>query len=406
MGEILIDIKGASKKFSRKPKFLRAQGLRRVSRLMFGLDVDRTRLLDGEFWAVKDVSFSVERGEAIALLGLNGSGKSTLLKIISRLLLPDSGEITVRGRVESLIELGAGFHQNLTGRENVLLKAGLRGLSHKQASGYLSKVIEFAELKDSIDSPIKNYSSGMIARLGFACAIQCEPDVLLVDEVLSVGDFEFRQKCLAYINSIREKTAIIFVSHSMGQVQLFCKKGIVLVKGENVGGGPVRDAIDLYLQQQSKTPSQTGSALGEQFENPERLNDLKVKYSKSREWGAESTNAFFAEDPIFFHVEFKLPVPAKQLIVGLPIYNFKNDCVTAPASDNHQVDFKTNSGGAVRFAIELDNKFNEGTYTPALAVMDSAEYLVRKHLPPFKVLPRSARDIGFVRMEQKWIVQH
>ncbi|MGE0631061.1 MAG: ABC transporter ATP-binding protein [Pseudobdellovibrionaceae bacterium] len=403
MGELLIDVSGVSKKFSKNPKALRSQGLRRMAKLMLGRDMDRSRLLSGEFWALENTSLQVRRGEAVALLGLNGSGKSTLLKIISQLLLPDTGQITLTGKIESLIELGAGFHQGLTGRENILLKAGVRGLNQKQINEYYNRVAEFSELREFLSVPIKNYSSGMIARLGFACAIFGNPDILLVDEVLSVGDFEFRQKCLNYINSIRAQTAIMFVSHSMGQVRLFCQRGIVLSKGHKMIDGSVEQAMDYYLGNQPKIVTRSSGLFGEQYVNAKRIEGLEVKVSTSADARAPAEKTFAASQKIHIHVKFRLSQAVGRLIVGIPIYNSKGECITALASDNQPISFRIDEDGDVRFSVELENSFNDGVYVPVIAIMDSSEYLLRKHLENFRVLPRNARDIGYVRMQHSWL---
>lgn len=185
-----------------------------------------------EFWALKDVSFELEKGDALGLIGLNGSGKSTMLKTIAGVLKPTKGNVTVNGSIAPLIELGAGFDMDLTAQENVYLNGALLGYSRKQMSEYYSDIVEFSELKDFMNVPVKNFSSGMVSRLAFAIATIGTPDILIVDEVLSVGDFRFQEKCERRIQKMMDSdTTILFVSHNINQVEKLCNKIVWLEKG-------------------------------------------------------------------------------------------------------------------------------------------------------------------------------
>ena len=185
-----------------------------------------------EFWALKDVSFELEKGDALGLIGLNGSGKSTMLKTIAGVLKPTKGNVKVNGSIAPLIELGAGFDMDLTAQENVYLNGALLGYSRKQMSEYYSDIVEFSELKDFMNVPVKNFSSGMVSRLAFAIATIGTPDILIVDEVLSVGDFRFQEKCERRIQKMMDSdTTILFVSHNINQVEKLCNKIVWLEKG-------------------------------------------------------------------------------------------------------------------------------------------------------------------------------
>jgi ABC-type polysaccharide/polyol phosphate transport system ATPase subunit len=201
--------------------------------------------LDG-YWSLKDVSFDICKGDSVAILGDNGSGKSTLLKIILGVTAPTTGSIVVQGKIGGLIELGAGFHKELTGRENIYMNGVVLGLKEKEIDQIIDKIIEFAELEDHIDKPIKQYSSGMKVRLGFSIAIHVDADIILLDEVLAVGDKRFRKKAMAAIKSYLKGKTIIFVSHSTHQVRQLCDKAIVLKKGEIVYAGETESAIEFY----------------------------------------------------------------------------------------------------------------------------------------------------------------
>ena len=202
-----------------------------------------------EFWALKNISFNVEKGEAIGVVGLNGSGKSTLLKIIAQVMKPTTGKVNVYGSVAPLIELGAGFDMNLSARENIFLNGAVLGYTRKQMRSYFENILDFSELWDFVDVPLKNYSSGMIARLGFAIATVSIPDILIVDEILGVGHLKFQKKCHKRMNQIIESGAtIIFVSHSTEQVRSICRRAIWLEKGQMVMDGPVDEVCDRYME--------------------------------------------------------------------------------------------------------------------------------------------------------------
>ncbi len=201
-----------------------------------------------EFFAVRDVSFQLRRGECLGLIGHNGAGKSTLLKILNGLIPPDSGRITTRGRVSALIELNAGFNPILTGRENIYNEAALLGFSPKQTKAKFDAIVDFAELGDFLDMPVQNYSSGMRVRLGFAVAAQMEPDILIIDEVLAVGDIAFRFKCLNAIGDLMKSAAVLFVSHTMPQIFRLCNEVIVMDHGAvTYQGTNISDGVGVYL---------------------------------------------------------------------------------------------------------------------------------------------------------------
>ncbi len=202
-----------------------------------------------EFWALKNVSFQVEKGDSIGLVGLNGSGKSTLLKVIAGVLKPTEGSVAVHGSVAPLIELGAGFDFDLTARENVFLNGAILGYSRKMMLEYYDDIVEFSELKEFMDVPVKNFSSGMLSRLAFAIATIGKPDILIVDEVLSVGDFRFQQKCEQRIQNMMGKdTTVLFVSHSIEQVKKICKHAVWLERGHIKMMGTSEEIGNLYEQ--------------------------------------------------------------------------------------------------------------------------------------------------------------
>jgi lipopolysaccharide transport system ATP-binding protein len=200
-------------------------------------------------WALRDVSFEIEAGEVLGIVGRNGAGKSTLLKIISRITEPTSGRVGIRGRIGALLEVGTGFHPELTGRENVFLYGAILGMRRSYIQRHFDEIVEFAEVGRFLDTPIKRYSSGMQVRLAFAVAAHLEPDILLVDEVLAVGDVAFQKKCLGRMGEVAgEGRTVVFVSHNMAVMQALCRRGIVLDQGRVQFDGSIRDAVSLYLR--------------------------------------------------------------------------------------------------------------------------------------------------------------
>lgn len=229
-GEVLVKVEGLSKKYCKDLKTSLWYGVKDL----FGRSTSSESgvLRPKEFWAVRDINFELRRGECLGLIGHNGAGKSTLLKILNGLINPDEGQVTMRGRVGALIELGAGFNPILTGRENIYNNGAVLGFTRKEIDAKIEAIIDFSEIRDFIDMPVQNYSSGMKVRLGFAVAAEMEPDILLIDEVLAVGDAGFRMKSFNKITELMRKSAVIFVSHSMQTIARICTHGMLMQRGE------------------------------------------------------------------------------------------------------------------------------------------------------------------------------
>lgn len=210
-------------------------------------DVNRSKRED--FWALQDISFDIQRGDRVGVIGRNGAGKSTLFKILSRIVEPSAGRISIRGRVSSLLEVGTGFHQELSGRENIYLNGAILGMSRWEIQRKFDEIIEFAEVANFLDTPVKKYSSGMYMRLAFSVAAHLDPEILIVDEVLAVGDIEFQKKCLGKMQSVskEEGRTILFVSHNMDAIQRLCSKCLMLEKGKLVANDQTNNVISQYL---------------------------------------------------------------------------------------------------------------------------------------------------------------
>jgi len=248
--QILVKVEGVSKKYCRTLKRSLWYGVQDVASEVLGREGHHDELRKNEFWAVKDVSFELKRGECLGLIGPNGAGKSTLLKMLNGLVKPDQGRITMRGRVGALIELGAGFNPILTARENIYTNGAVLGFGKKEIDSRFDAIVDFAEVEEFLDMPVQNFSSGMRVRLGFAVAAQMEPDVLLIDEVLAVGDAGFRAKCFNAIQAISKESAVILVSHQMAEIARSSSKAMLLVRNQCIAySSEVSSVIRYYFDQ-------------------------------------------------------------------------------------------------------------------------------------------------------------
>lgn len=254
MSDILVRVDGVSKKFCRSLKKSLWYGMKDLGREITGhRHGGNGELRPDEFWAVKDVSFELKRGECLGLVGHNGAGKTTLLKMLNGLVKPDSGKIEMRGRVGAIIALGAGFNPILTGRENIYVNGSVLGLSKQEIDRKIDQIIDFSEIEEFIDMPVQSYSSGMTVRLGFSIASSINPDVLILDEVLAVGDSNFQNKCIRRIGEIVGNSAVIVVSHQAHQIAKLCDSALYLERGRFVKAGPTEQVLQFY-QSRNKSP--------------------------------------------------------------------------------------------------------------------------------------------------------
>lgn len=323
MSEVLVKVENVSKKFSRDLKKSLWYGLKDMFfALMHKRDYNK-QLRPSEFWAVKDISFELKRGDCIGLIGHNGAGKSTLLKILNGLIRPDEGKISMHGRIGALIELGAGFNPILTGRENIYNNAAVLGFSKKEIDDKFEQILEYSEIGDFIDSPVQNYSSGMKVRLGFAVAAQMEPDILIVDEVLAVGDMNFKLKCLRTIDHLLEKSAVIFVSHTMPQISRICNKVLLMESGKKLyWGDNISEGIDKYYSNLLQ-PSETikVSSFGE-------LIDIEIK--SDNDYGVPFINRL---DDLVAIITFKVTKSVERPYISIIIFDNEQKPVGIAAMD-------------------------------------------------------------------------
>jgi len=361
-GEVLVKAENVSKKFCRGLKKGLWYGIKDIGAELLSRDGQR-RLRPQEFWAVDDVSFEVRRGECIGLIGRNGAGKSTLLKMLNGLIKPDRGGITMRGSVGALIELGAGFHPILTGRENIYVNAAVLGIPKHEVDKNLDSIIEFAEVEDFINTPVQYYSSGMKVRLGFAVAAQLNPDVLLIDEVLAVGDLGFIIKCLNAVNGLIKESGVIFVSHSMQYVSRISTSVVVLNKGKieyhdnDVGAG-----IDYYiskLDSSERKISGSGKAI---------VSDVQLSSGRSKARGKEVLLLDYEAD-LSIQMSLTLDSSVSRPAIRIMIYNQEMrevaDCFSQSCG------FEMNPKKFTRIRLKLRKlRLNMGIYSITIAVLD------------------------------------
>jgi lipopolysaccharide transport system ATP-binding protein len=336
-------------------------------------------LRPGEFWALKDVSFELGRGESLGIMGVNGSGKTTLLRILTGVFLPDAGEVSLQGRVGSLIAAGAGFAPMLTGRENIYVNGSLMGMTKQDIDDRLEAILEFSGIGAFVDSPVKHYSSGMLVRLGFAVAAMSEPEILLVDEVLAVGDLNFQKKCYDYLHRLKANgTSIILVSHSVGAIWAICDKGLFLHQGEMKLSGSVENVIRAYddqnaaLVQPVSLPHDPRAGGVDQLFCPDSpgpmggTGDTRVRTVRV----CSLTGGDAARDVLEFHESFALEADLEVLTkLEEPIFRFTIDAAHyrfIVSVDSYEQNFRLNELKPGRYCLRVevpDQNLMPGAYT-------------------------------------------
>ena len=357
-----------------------------------------------EFWALKDVSFEVPTGSTFGIIGHNGSGKSTLLKTLTGILVPDKGSVSVTGRVSALLELGAGFHPELSGRENVFLNGAILGLKKREIEKRFDDIVEFAGLDQFIDSPVKNYSSGMFVRLGFAVAANVEPDVLLIDEVLSVGDEAFQRKSAERIEQFRrDGRTIVFVSHGLGQVEQLCETVAWLDHGHIRVVGPASDVISEYRgdsHEAVKKPDEIGSRWGS--------GEIQITRGEILDEDGEPVERPRTFEPLIIRAHVIAHAPIQDTVLVARIDQFGGNTVWQSSTRRNGV-----SIGRIEATATIDIAFPalpllEGTYELTLAVTNQTEiqpYDWWERRIRFDVRQFVSSDQGIVHVPSTWKVE-
>lgn len=277
--------------------------------------VSGQQILEGdereEFWALQDLNFEIKQGERLGIIGRNGAGKSTLLKILSRITEPSTGKVSIKGRVASLLEVGTGFHHELSGRENIFLNGAILGMSRSEIKMKFDEIVDFSGVEKFLDTPVKRYSSGMYVRLAFAIAAHLEPEILIIDEVLAVGDAEFQKKCIGKMDEVgRSGRTILFVSHQMGLIAQLCNRAILLENGKIKCDGKVESAISLYNSVSTSAEAYMGSGIGK---------DIYFEKIELQDSGGKSSSQFGHDESIliYLRIQCRIPGQAVQITVSL-----------------------------------------------------------------------------------------
>ncbi len=363
--------------------------------------INRRRSNYEDFWALRDISFEVREGETFGIIGHNGSGKSTLLKCLTKILQPDEGSLAVNGSISALLELGAGFHPELSGRENVFLNAAILGVPRRHIEERFEEIVEFSGLAQFIDTPVKNYSSGMFVRLGFAVAINVDPDVLIIDEVLAVGDADFQAKCGDKIADFRDRgKTIVLVTHAMDDVERLCKRAAWIDHGELRMLGSPYDLTDAYMQT-------THHGRSVQYQDGLRWGTGEVRIESVEILDGALEPVKFAQSGMPHSIRVSLfaerPVIAPEVVMS--IYDQHATLVTEVSTRSRDA-FIDQIEGHRTISLDIDSlPLVEGTYELSCSVVDDTgqrEYDVRSRFVRFDVLKGAVGDVGLVTLGGRW----
>ncbi len=308
-----------------------------------------------EFWALQNCSFKINEGDRVGIVGKNGAGKSTLLKVLSRITEPTKGRIKIRGRISSLLEVGTGFHPELTGRENIFLNGAILGMTSKEIRQKFDAIVDFAEVEKFLDTPVKRYSSGMYTRLGFSIAAHLDPDILIIDEVLAVGDAPFQEKCLKKLNELGSAgRTVLFVSHDIGNIITLCNKGVHLVKGSVAAEGPIDKVIESYLRN-----VKTDTLLWEGDMGDEHIRFHSFGFS-----GPQKEYFMQHEEPVL-ELQYEVLKTHPNLHFGFAVYNARNHLIArSDTADNLEGLQKFTAVGKHHLKFPLPvHLFNKGEYS-------------------------------------------
>lgn len=345
-----------------------------------------------EFWALRDINFQVDEGDRLAIIGRNGAGKSTLLKILSRITEPTTGTIRIRGRCASLLEVGTGFHPELTGRENILLNGAILGMTRQEIRRRFDEIVAFAEVERFLDTPVKRYSSGMYVRLAFAVAAHLEPDILVIDEVLSVGDAQFQKKCLGRMEQVgREGRTVIFVSHSMQTVLSLCNRGILLDQGRIAASGTAQDAVTAYRElgtasRTERTWAEPGQAPGNEW--------VRIRHVSVRADSGTGDGHITVRTPLTIEVVFDVHIRAESFFPGARLRTLYGDVIFGSGPEPVPI-----RPGSYRAECRIPGDLlNDGMYVIDISfVRDSAVLLYRAE----EILTFEVHDIE--RLPGAWL---
>ena len=416
MSDILIQAENLGKKFCRRLRRSLWYGALDIGSDLLGRNGSSTHLRKEEFWALSEISFELKRGECLGLIGRNGAGKTTLLKLINNLMKPDSGRLQVRGRVGALIALGAGFNPLLTGRENVYVNGAVLGLTKREVEEGMDEILDFAGIGEFIDAPVQSYSSGMAVRLGFAIATRFSPDVILLDEVLAVGDFGFQAKCLARINELKQRgAASILVSHNMTHMLQFADHCLWLERGKIEDHGSTREIAQNYVdfvnseenRQEETTLDASETAIYGGAHSNRSVSNVSVNLKDAN---GETIRRVGSFDP--FRLEYSFRVDhSRPLGVTFALYREGGTRFSYLNNLLNEFEIKAGDGGVTAGVVEIDALgFAAGSYVLVVAIQDGVEYLHRAVAVKFEVTrAKQEKDIygvSLVAIGHRWLKAH
>ncbi len=412
--ETLVKVEHLGKKFCRKLKRSLWYGIKDIGAELSGSKRNHVKLRKDEFWALQDINFDIKQGELVGLIGANGAGKTTLLRLLSGLVKPDRGTITIRGKIQALIALGAGFNPVLTARENIYINGAVLGFSKKEMDKMLEDIMDFAEIREFIDMPVQSYSSGMQVRLGFGVAVNLKPDILIVDEVLAVGDASFRRKARnKMMELLHSGISVLFVSHNMATISSITSRCLFLHKGQLVAAGPSDEVTSLYLSDSLKRSKASQNQKEEDlmtsayYTVPEAFILEKVRL---RSASGSETDEFNTYDNIIVSFEMQFNKKIENVQLAFNIRDQVNDTVISSS----KLQWNTRPcSGTVKAECEIEkNKLREGNYNLGFYVSDYDGGALFKSnavgsftiLADMEIIRKSDSTQGIMVMDTKWKV--
>ena len=404
MSDVAISVKNLGKKYRigalmKRNDTLRDQIVDWSNRMVHRFQRKQSEKLEESIlWALKDISFDVKKGQVLGVIGKNGAGKSTLLKVLSRITEPSAGEVVINGRVGSLLEVGTGFHPELTGRENIYLNGAILGMTRSEINRKFDAIVEFSEVGRFIDTPVKRFSSGMYLRLAFAVAAFMEPEILVVDEVLAVGDAEFQQKCLGKMSEVaNEGRTVLFVSHNMSAILRLTQEAIVLNKGQLQLRAPTPEAVDLYL---SGGHAKAGEHIWQAEEIPADAAPFLPEVMRLMDIRGNIVDTIRSTEPSFLEVEYTLKTQVTGLRIGFYLHTARGEAVlTSFDTDKLELFEKHTRRKAGRYISRCTipaDLLNQGRYTVSF---NASSYNVRRYFRDEQVLDFTVDATGAPGMQ-------
>lgn len=407
--DVAIKVDHVSKKYCKSLKRSMLYGMKDIGRNTVGLSSHSEKLRKDEFWAVDDISFEVKKGEVLGIIGMNGSGKTTMLKLLNGIFWPDKGKISISGKMGALIALGAGFHTMLTGRENIYVNGAILGMTKKEIDKKFDDIIEFADIGEFIDSPVKFYSSGMFVKLGFSIAINIEPEILLIDEVLSVGDLSFQNKSLRRMAELREKAnAVVFVSHNLEHVRNLCDRVLMLNNGKQVFIGDTHEVIIAY-EEITRKKQQISFKPSEGFSRYMHASSGDIVFRSGGiidQNGNKVSMIQFGEDIRVFY-EFEVNSSIEDAILSASIIDQKvNACIWQMSNDKDKMKSYDLKSGVYRLTVDFKSpQLSPGIYSPSISIRNrkTGELLEKiiGYVDPF-IIGGDFISRGIVHPESEW----